>query len=92
MQEMVRALDTMESSWHTYRPREFILHNLSLEKQARDFVDLYQKHFGLSYDDGLKEQLLNDTQWKNGQWRFKIYRYLKDGAQEINYHWKSWKK
>jgi hypothetical protein len=92
MQEMVRALDTMESSWHTYRPREFILRNLSLEKQARDFVDLYQKHFGLSYGDGLKEQLLNDTQWKNGQWRFKIYRYLKDGAQEINYYWKSWKK
>lgn len=37
-----------------FRPREFVLENLTLEKSARAFVDLWNE-WGLSFDDGLKE-------------------------------------
>jgi hypothetical protein len=83
VQEVEKAIDRMESSWQTYRPREFILRNLSLEKQARDFVNLYEKHFGLSYENGLKEKLLNDTKWRNDRWYYKAYTALKDGVKDI---------
>ncbi len=45
----------MELSWKNFTPRKYILENLSLAKQARDFIDLYDTHYGLTFIDGMKE-------------------------------------
>ena len=52
------ALDEVLDGVGSYRPREFVLRNLSLEGQARAFVRLWN-HFGLTLDDGYAERLRN---------------------------------
>lgn len=53
--EIPEAIDFMELSWKNFTPRKYILENLSLAKQARDFIDLYDTHYGLTFIDGMKE-------------------------------------
>jgi len=77
------ALDNMESNWRIFKPREFILKNLGLEKQARDFIEIFQYHFGLAYKDGLKEKLLKVGKWKNDSLFKRIKFWVKDGAKTV---------
>jgi hypothetical protein len=35
----------MEKNYKKFTPREYIINNLSLKKQAKDFIDLYDKHY-----------------------------------------------
>jgi hypothetical protein len=46
-----------------FAPREFVRERLSLEGQARAFVELWD-HFGLSYEDGLRERPSNARPWR----------------------------
>ncbi|MES2353803.1 MAG: hypothetical protein V4568_05225 [Pseudomonadota bacterium] len=39
--EMVSAIGRMENEWSTFKPRDFVVKNLSLEKQARELLDFY---------------------------------------------------
>jgi glycosyltransferase involved in cell wall biosynthesis len=45
-----------------FAPREFVTERLSLEAQARAFVDLWE-HFGLSWASGLEEKLRSRRRW-----------------------------
>jgi glycosyltransferase involved in cell wall biosynthesis len=58
-------IEEMESRWREFEPRNYILKNLNLKKQASDLLKLFEKHFGIKYDDGLKEKALNDKRWSN---------------------------
>ncbi|MDD2656657.1 MAG: hypothetical protein PHQ18_03780 [Patescibacteria group bacterium] len=72
------SIDIMENDWKNFEPRKYILENLSLEKQARDFVNLYDKHFGLSFEEGLVEKQFKKGKWKNDKFFYKNFILLKD--------------
>ena len=66
----------MEKNYIQFQPRDYILKNLSYEKQARDFIALYERHFKLSYEDWLTETLQNHKKMRNNtllNLAFKIY-------------------
>lgn len=79
--QIANAITQMEGSLNTFSPREYILENLTLEKQARDFVNLYADRFGLSFEDGLTEKIRHPGTWKNATMRYRIYQTLKDVAK-----------
>lgn len=58
------ALDYIESHIQTYRPRDYVVNHLSLEMQAKAFVNLYERYFGLPYQAGMKETILHTGLWK----------------------------
>lgn len=49
-------LEMFESKYRSYRPRDYVLENLTLKKQAFEFIKLYETHFGYKTEDGLKEK------------------------------------
>ncbi len=63
--QLPSAIDHMENDWQNFSPREYILKNLSLEKQAKDFLGIYEKYWGLSYRDGLEEKVLRRGHYKS---------------------------
>jgi hypothetical protein len=71
----------MEKDLLNFRPREFILNNLSLEKQARDFVEIYHKYFNLSFEQGLNERILRAGDWQNNSAVFKLKFFARDRAK-----------
>jgi glycosyltransferase involved in cell wall biosynthesis len=48
------AVEEMLDRLPEFRPRDYVLENLTLEKSARAFIDLWQE-WGLSYEEGLAE-------------------------------------
>jgi glycosyltransferase involved in cell wall biosynthesis len=57
------ALTSMVEKLGSFRPRDYVLENLSLEGQARAFVNVWL-HWGLSPDEGLSETLRNPRLWQ----------------------------
>lgn len=58
-----QSIESMIDNLNRYAPREHILKNLSLEKQAKDFVELWN-HWGLTYEQGLGEKAGSSKKWK----------------------------
>lgn len=81
--QLTNAIARMEGAPENFSPRSYILENLTLEKQARDFVDLYTNRFGLSYEDGLREKVRLPGTWKNATMRYRVYQSLKDAAKAV---------
>lgn len=71
-------IEKMEEDFLKYHPREYITKNLNLKKQAVEFINLYEKHFNLSLDLGMKEKLLNNKKWRNSRIDYIILIKLKD--------------
>jgi glycosyltransferase involved in cell wall biosynthesis len=59
------ALAKMENGLENFRPRQYIQDHLSLEGQAREFVEIYNQFFGLSFRAGLGEQVINSGGWQS---------------------------
>lgn len=81
--QLANAITQMEGALESFSPRSYVLENLTLEKQARDFVDLYTNRFGLSYEDGLSEKVRHPGTWKNATMRYRLYQSLKDAAKAV---------
>jgi glycosyltransferase involved in cell wall biosynthesis len=79
--ELAGALDRMEQQYSGFAPRKYIESHLSLEKQARDFVEIYNTYFGLSFDAGKTEQLLNNGDWLNRSMKNQVMFLAKDVAK-----------
>ena len=77
------ALDTMECSLGTFRPRQYILENLSLEKQARALLAMYEKYFGITFDQGRSDVACKRGNWRNNTLYFKIYMQLKRSIKQL---------
>ena len=76
--DVENSLYTMEKEWRSFEPRNYILKNLSLEKQARDFIELFNKYYNISYIDGQKENLKNNKKWINDKITFKVFIKIKE--------------
>jgi hypothetical protein len=61
------SLEIMEKDWQKFSPRDYILQNLSLEKQAHEFINFYEDHFHITVDEGKGEKLQNDDVWRNNK-------------------------
>lgn len=48
--EMSDAIERMEKEFKKFSPREYVLENLSLDGQAKKFLELYEKHFSLDLE------------------------------------------
>src|ERR1035437_5735629 len=81
--EIESSIEKMEMDWNTFSPRQYILENLGLEKQARELLYLYTKYFNIKYSDGQKEQLKNYRKWKNDSMRFKLFSSAKSIAKKV---------
>ena len=60
--EIGSGIDFMENNLDKFKPREYILKNLSLEKQAKEFVNLFEKHWNDDIDSVVNNSATN---WKN---------------------------
>src|SRR5207244_10387755 len=54
--DLCEAIDVMQETWRSYAPRQFVIEELSLERQARAFVDLWSR-WGWTFEEGLRERL-----------------------------------
>lgn len=77
------SLDLFLKNLNSFSPRDYVLGNLTLEKQARAFVELYETHFGLSYSEGLVEKPRNTKMWRNANMSFKVLSRAKDFARKL---------
>jgi len=81
--EIETLVKEMEKDWRNFEPRKYIVENLSLVKQARDFIKLFKTHCGISYEAGLNEKLKNTNNWRNAEWYMKVFFFIKDSAKKI---------
>lgn len=77
------AIDQMEKELATFHPRRYILENLSLEKQAKDLLLIYEKYFGLTVEQGRRILIGKNGNWRNNKLYFKLYLNLKDLAKRF---------
>lgn len=77
------AIYKMEEKWKSFEPRNYVLENLSLEKQASDLIKIFYKHYGISYESGLNEKLSNNKNWINAKFYYKIYFWIKKMAKKM---------
>ncbi len=78
------SIAKMESNWKIFTPREYIIENLGLKKQARELIDLFEKHFNTSYEAGKTELLKNNKKWLNAKFKFKLYSFFKAMSKKIS--------
>ncbi|MDD5050821.1 MAG: hypothetical protein PHV93_03740 [Candidatus Pacebacteria bacterium] len=82
--ELEEAVMKMESGLSRFSPRQYILENLNLEKQAQDFLFLYEKYFQKKYREEIRfESQVEGKNWKNGKIYYKAY-YI---SLSILKHW-----
>lgn len=63
--EIEKSVMYMEKNLNTFSPRLYVLNNLSLEKQARDFLALFDKHWNSDISDNTPGRLAKYKNWKN---------------------------
>ena len=54
-EDLERAIDVMRDAWRSYAPRQYVVEELALERQARAFVALWER-WGLTFEEGLRER------------------------------------
>jgi hypothetical protein len=63
LDDLEASISHMEARWKEFTPRDYVLQNLSLEKQARELLEMYS-YWGLEAEkDNLRTQL------RSGKWR-----------------------
>lgn len=76
-------IQEMEQCYQQFTPRMYILENLNLQKQAREFVELYDKYFDLSREEGLVEKRFKQGRYKNSMWYYVSFFALKSKLKFI---------
>lgn len=76
-------INYLEKNWGNLTPRKYILEELSLAKQARELIMLYETHFGLPHTPGLTETQKYFGKWKNATILFKLGTQVKDAIRTM---------
>ncbi len=83
--EIKDSIYKMEKNWQNFEPRNYILQNLNLVKQAKELIYFFEKYQGVSYEYGLSEKIINNKKWRNIKFQYKIYFLIKKIAKKIFY-------
>lgn len=78
--ELEEKIMFMENNYKKFKPRDYILNNLSLKKQALDFLNIFEKRWGLKIEEGYKGKLYTNKKWKNEfMWKLiaEVYFFIK---------------
>lgn len=78
LNQLNEAVETIEKQLAVFKPREFVMTHLGLEKQARAFLEIYSKYFGLSVETGFGEAILKQGDWVNNSPLNRFKFWLKD--------------
>ncbi len=78
LSQLDEALGKMEKECSGFSPRKFILENLSLSKQAQDFLSIYEKHFQQSSTQGKQEKISVNGDWVNNSLKMRVRIFIKD--------------
>lgn len=78
--ELNKSIIQMESSWRQFEPRNFVLQNLSLEKQAKKLISYYEPV------DIIEGSKLENIDIKFGKWRPPLIWILHALRQRIEKH------
>jgi len=89
-EELPAAINFMEQNWSKFQSRKYILENLSLEKQAKELILLYEKYFCLKHEDGFNEKLLKKGDWQNNKFYYIVYLKLKHFVKIFLWKIKFW--
>lgn len=63
--ELSDSIEQMELLYSQFSPRAYVLKNLSLDGQAKKFLELYEKYFQLSFQDGFDEVISIQKLFRN---------------------------
>lgn len=80
-ESLSEGITIMERQWKDFNPRKYIEENLGLAKQARDMLNLFERHFNLSFEDGLKERVIRIGKWRNATLWYRAFVFSKDIAK-----------
>ena len=62
LEDLINGMKYMFDNLSNFKPREFVLENLSLDGQARKLLSFWE-HWDLSYDEGLNEKVEKRGKW-----------------------------
>lgn len=71
------------NSLSQFKPRDYVEAELSLNKQAQAFIDLYKSHFSTTEAELRDTTLRTQKKWKNASLKFKLQTHLKDAVRAI---------
>src|SRR5262249_1651473 len=77
------ALSRMESRLPQFYPRKYIINSLSLERQARKFLRIYDDYYHLSLESGRTEPLRHAGNWANRSIKNRSIFLAKDVAKSV---------
>ncbi len=81
--ELGSKLDEFLAGLNEFKPRSYILGNLSLETQAEAFMNIYREHLGQNQLSLKDSTLTTEKKWQNGQLYFQLKTRLKDAIRQI---------
>jgi hypothetical protein len=77
------TLDIFFENISTFTPRKYIEKELSLQKQATDFLNLFKSHFNINDTELRDTTLRSNKKWQNGTLWFKYRTRLKDAVRQL---------
>ncbi len=81
--ELESSLTIFLNTLPTFSPRQYILNNLSLSKQAQAFMDIYKNHFKQNEGVLRNETLTTNKKWQNATLIFSFMTKTKDAIRQI---------
>jgi hypothetical protein len=81
--DLPKSITEMNIKWNNFEPRQYIIENLNLKKQAKDFIELFNKHYKISYNDGKNEIIKSKKSWGNSRPLVKMFISTKKTIKKI---------
>ena len=75
--ELAAAVELMERNWRKFNPRQYVLENLSLEKKARDLLNIFNDSFHLKWEEETVWRPYRHGNWTAIPWRNRVKNRLK---------------
>lgn len=83
--KLLDGIKFMEKNYESFNPRQYIIENLSLEKQARELINFYDKYFNLSFEEGFNEGIMRRGKWSNGKIYYITFYRLKEIFRRVKF-------
>lgn len=84
--DRTKLKDTLKNfinNLNQYSPREYVSDELSLKKQARTFIEIFNNYYKIPEDSLRNTILRSNKSWKNGTKSFRVFTYFKDAVRSI---------